>query len=205
MDSVTTNDYGGVGILSDGFVPNTIDEMFRPVTWCKQQVDMIINNQTIGKNRIHYEPLIYPSTNIIRNIGVSTYFVYVESLRPLFDSNNEASIRAFQDSIMIDSQDTITGATATATVSVAGTISAITVTNAGYGYNSTPTVTIGDPVGLGTTGGATATATVSSGLIDSVTVSYGGSTTGTAYTTSNPPVVLISPPTIIREEMTVAA
>ena len=205
MDSVSTNDYGGVGVSSDGFIPNTIDEMFRPVTWCKQQVDMIINNQTIGKDRIHYEPLIYPSTNIISNIGVSTYFVYVESLRPLFDSNNEASIRAFQDSIVIDSQDTITGAAATATVSVAGTVSAITVTNAGYGYNSTPTVTISDPVGLGTTGGATATATVSSGSIDSVTVSYGGSTTGTAYTTSNPPVVLISPPTIIREEMTVAA
>jgi len=186
-------------------IPGTFTELFRPVTWCKQQVDMIINNERIGKDRIHYEPLIYPTTNVLHNIGVGTYFVYVDSLRPLFDSNNEAAIRAFQDSIVIDSQDVVIGASATATVSVAGTVSAITVTDGGYGYSSTPTVTIADPVGLGTTGGATATATLSSGLIDSVTVSYGGSTTGTAYTTSSPPVVLISPPTLIKEKINVSS
>ena len=205
MDSVSTNDYAGVGISSDGLIPGTLTELFRPVTWCKQQVDMIINNERIGKDRIHYEPLIYPTTNVLHNIGVGTYFVYVDSLRPLFDSNNEAAIRAFQDSIVIDSQDVVIGASATATVSVAGTVSAITVTDGGYGYSSTPTVTIADPVGLGTTGGATATATLSSGLIDSVTVSYGGSTTGTAYTTSSPPVVLISPPTLIKEKINVSS
>ena len=53
--------------------------------------------------------------------------------------------------IIIVSQDSVVGASATAIVSVGGTISSISVSDGGKGYSSAPAVTIGNPVGYGTT------------------------------------------------------
>ena len=45
LDSVETNVYPGPGVTSDRSV-------LRPVTWCKQKVDKIINGKVVGKDRI---------------------------------------------------------------------------------------------------------------------------------------------------------
>ena len=204
MDSVNTNIYPGPGVTTDGTLKRTVD-------WCKQEYDITINGADVGKDRIHYEPAIYPAAYMISSAGVGTTAIYVNTLRPLFNANDEATIRTFQDSIVIESQDVITAAAATATVSVAGTVSAITVGTAGAGYTVAPNVTIGNasgvgtnsPVGVATTTRATATATLSAGTVSAITVSYGGTTTGVAYTTSSPPPVLIDPPKITRETLDV--
>ena len=54
--------------------------------WSKQKVDKIIDNVYIGKDRVYYEPVINPNTNIISNVGVADSLVYVYDVRPLFDN-----------------------------------------------------------------------------------------------------------------------
>ena len=192
LDSVFTNTYAGPGITTD-------QTLARPVTWCKQLVDKVIDGEYVGKNRQNYEPLIYPASYLIQPVGLGSTIVYVDSVRPLYDGENESSVRSFQNKIEIVSQDSIVSTSATAVVSSAGTITSISITNPGAGYTQSPQVTISTPVGVGTTQRASATATVSSGSVSSITVVN----PGTGYTTSNPPSVLIEDPRTIREEIDV--
>lgn len=191
LDSVETNNYPGPGITS-------IQTTLRPVTWCKQITDKFINGKFVGKDRIEYEPQIYPASYLIQPLGFNTTIAYVDTVRPLFDSSNEAPIRNFQNSITVVSQDPKVGAIATATVSAGGTITALNITNAGAGYtSSSANVTIG----TGTTT-AIATATVSvGGTITALNITNPGS----GYTSTNPPSVLIEPPTLSKEEMSVSS
>ena len=155
----------------------------------------------VGKDRTHYEPLIYPASYLTQSVGIGSTIVYVDTIRPLYDADNESAIRYFQNNIEIVSQDSIVSASATAIVSSAGTITSISITNSGIGYTLSPQVTISTPVGIGTTQRASATATVSSGSVNSVTVVN----PGLGYTTSNPPSVLIEDPRTIREEIGVSS
>ena len=190
LDSVQTNVYTGPGITSD-------KNILRPVTWCKQTVDKIINGREVGKDRIQYEPQIFPASYLIQPVGFGSTETYVDSVRPLFDSRNESQVRDFQDSITITSQDNIVGASGTAIVSSAGTITSISITNAGIGYTVAPTVTIGSTLGVTTI--ATATATITSGVVNSVTITDGG-----GYY-SEPPVVIFEQPKITKETINVSS
>ena len=75
------------------------------------------------------------------------------------------------------------------TVSVGGTITSITVRGGGIGYLSAPTVKIAAPTS-GTT--ATATATLTAGVVTAITVTSGGS----GYDVTNPPAVTIAAPKV---------
>lgn len=192
LDSVQTNNYPGPGITSDSTI-------LRPITWCKQSVDKFINGSYIGKDRIEYEPQIYPASYIIQPISISTSTIYVDSVRPLFNLNNEAAIKTFQNNITVLSQDEKVGASATATVSVGGSITALNIVSAGAGYTSSTTVvTISGP-GIGTT--ALAVANVSGGIVTSFTISE----SGTGYTSTSLPSILIQPPVKVREEFKVSS
>ena len=67
------------------------------------------------------------------------------------------------------------------------------------GYTQAPTVTVANPVGLGTTVRASATATVSGGNVTAISVGDVGS----GYTSTSVPPVLITPPQLIKEKMSV--
>jgi len=72
---------------------------------------------------------------------------------------------------------------------LAGQILSLTPTSPGSGYSSVPpTITISPPAGGGTT--ATATATVSGGVVTSVTITHPGS----GYNAASPPTITVSPP-----------
>ena len=188
IDSVETIDYSGPGISEN----NTLT---RPVTWCKQLVDKIIDGQEIGKDRVEYEPLIYPTSYLIQPISLGSTFAYVDSVRPLFNTYSESADRDFQNKIKIVSQNTLVGASATAIVSGLGTVS-INVTNVGSGYTVTPTISIANPSD-GTR--ATGTLTLTNGSVGVVTITN----SGTGYTNTNSPVVLIEEPNLVREEIDV--
>jgi hypothetical protein len=182
IDRVETLPYFGPG--------NTTDTTFeRPITWCRQTQDKIINGQEVGKDREIYEPVINPTANIIGAVAVGSSVIYVDRLRPLFDLNNENVSSTFRNTIQkgikLLNPVVSVGATATAVVSVAGTVSSITINNGGVGYSTTPDVS----VGIGSTT-ATATATITNGIVTEITITNGGS----GYTQSNPPLVLIGPP-----------
>ena len=89
IDAVKTNPYFGPGLTDD-------QELERPITWCRQTVDKLINGQEVTKDRELYEPVISPIANIISQVGITTEIIYVDRLRPLFDSfveNPDINIR----------------------------------------------------------------------------------------------------------------
>ena len=186
--SAETNPYTGPGITNNV-------TLARPVTWCRQTEDKIIEGIPTGKTRELYEPIINPTSYIINNVGVGSTSVYVDTLRPLFDTQNEAVDKAFQKKIKFVSQEPKVGASATAVISGFGTISSVIISDGGVGY-STATVSFGY--------------TSESRAFGTVTISAGGTVTGVAitspgvgYTYTSVPTVLISPPSHTEEEGTV--
>jgi hypothetical protein len=194
-DSLNTNLYAGPGI--------TTNETFqRAVTWSRQTEDKFIDGEAVSKDRPHYEPLIYPNTNIIQSVGVGSTVIFVSNIRTFFDSSKENY--SGQSDIRIISQDSVVGASATAFVSVAGTVTSFDITNSGIGYTIAPTVSINLPIGLSTSQGARASATISGvGTVNAITVSYGGTTTGFAYTSTKAPSVLIGEPKLVSSIETI--
>ena len=188
-DNVNTNLYGGPGI--------TTNETFqRAITWSRQTEDKFIDGQAVAKDRPHYEPLIYPNTNIIQSVGVGSTVIFVSNIRTFFDSSKENYTG--QTNIRIISQDSVVGASVTANVSAAGTITSFNINNPGVGYTIAPTVSIGLPIGLSTSQGARATSTISGvGTVSAITVSYGGTSTGFAYTNTDAPPVLVGEPKLV--------
>jgi len=160
-DRVLTSLYSGVGINSS---------VSRPVIWCKQTEDKIVNGNKISKDRDSYEPLITPSTNIIQTVGVASSEIFVESVRNLFDSDAENTSSVYTNKIEITSGNILVSASATCNVSSSGTITSFNINNDGIGYESAPSVTIQSPFGIGSTFKATATATISGGKVNSITV-----------------------------------
>lgn len=197
-DLVNTNPYFGPGNVSD-------ETLERPVVWCRQTEDKIINELPIGKDRILYNSLINPTTYLIQPVGVGSTILRVDNVRPFFNPTNENDTSvAFQNSITIISQDNKVGASATAVVSIAGTITSIVISDGGVGYTTTPTVSISQPIGFGTTAAqntALASATVSGGVVTGIAVTFGGG----GYISTTPPQVLIESPGIIKETNTVTS
>ena len=192
-DVVRTFPYFGPG--------NTQDETLeRPIIWCRQTEDKIIDENIVSKDRELYEPQIQPYAHIIKSVGIGSTNVYVDRLRPIFNGSNESSISLLhQNKVKFIPQEERTGAAATAVVSGLGTISSLVISNVGFGYTSSVTISIGgtlqQSVGVGSTATATATVAVD-GTISGFTITNPGS----GYTNTNPPVVLISPPPYSRDE-----
>ena len=175
-DSVKTNPYGGPGITDD-------ETIVRPLKWCRQTEDKIIDGKVVGKDRVKYEVAVQPTTLLTQSVGVGSTVAFVQSVRPFFDPENENPLDVNKQTIELISQNSKVSAAATANVSAAGTITSITITDGGFGYTSAPVVTIANPVGLGTTTRATATSAISSGVVNAMTITG----PGTGYTSTNPP------------------
>ena len=200
-DVVKTPSYYGQGNTGDS-------DLERPVIWCRQTEDKIINEKGVGKDREIYEPVINPRSCIIKSVGIGSTIVYVESLRPFFDAQDEvlgsaANDFTFQNKVKFISQENKSGAAGTAIVSGLGTISSVLISDGGVGY-STATVSFGTTsidgveVGVGTTStNAYGTPIIgAAGTITGIAIT----SVGAGYTSSNPPMVLISPPTWSEEE-----
>ena len=95
---VNTNLYFGPG--------NTIDEnLLRPVVWCRQTEDKIIDGQEIGKDREIYEPIINPITHTIKPVSIGSTILYCNRIRPAFDGKNENDTSLdFQNKVTLISQ-----------------------------------------------------------------------------------------------------
>jgi len=190
-DFVTTNPYYGPGNTSN-------ETLTRPVVWCRQTEDKIIDGKEIGKDRIHYEPRINPFAYLVQSVGIGTTIVSVDNIRPFFNPINENNISLdFQNNVTFISQETQVSASATAVVSGLGTISSIVISDGGIGYSNAPIVIIQNPVGLGTTTRASATASITAGIVTSITMTG----PGTGYTSV--PLVLIETPTFTKESNSV--
>ena len=138
-DKVITNNYAGQGV--------TLNELFeRPLSWSKQLVDKIIDSEFIGKDRVYYEPVINPTTKLIRTVGAGDSVAYVDSVRPFFDNPFEGIGTKEKSIVELVSPDVVDGATAKAVFGVNGTIANVLVENIGYGYTTPPEVVIAAPI-----------------------------------------------------------
>jgi hypothetical protein len=137
VDVVETNLYSRSGISSN-------ELLVRPIEWCKQISDTFIDGNSISKSRINYEPLVYPTTNIITGIDTMSDYFFVDNLKTFFDSKTENNINS-NNKLEIISQKNVRSAFATAVVSISGTISSIEIVDGGIGYDSNSTVSIQDP------------------------------------------------------------
>lgn len=90
--------------------------MLRPLTWCRQTEDKIVSGQQITKDRVLYEPLIQPTTNIIQNVSTDSTEIFVESVKTFFDSADEyiqdGTTELPQRKILIITQDSTVAAAA---------------------------------------------------------------------------------------------
>ena len=89
-------------------------------------------------------------------------------------------------------------------VSTAGTVTSIVISGGGVGYTTTPTISISQPIGFGTTAAqntALASVTVSGGVVTGIAVTFGGG----GYIFTTPPQVLIESPSRIKETDGVAS
>jgi len=189
LDTVETNPYFGPGNTSD-------ETLKRPVVWCRQTEDRIINELPVNKNRSLYEPIITPLAYLISPVGVGSTIVFVDNIRPFFNPINENNVSLnFQKNITFVSQDAKVSASATAIVSTAGTVSSISITSGGKGYLTPPNVSIQNPIGIGTTS-ATAISYITSGIVTSIVVSK----SPVGYSKTTPPEVLIEPPSTQKEQ-----
>ena len=192
-NTTDTTTYDGPGVFED-------TRVFRPLKWTKQTEDKFIEGKLVTKDRDLYKGNIFPTTNPIQTVGIGSTVVYVAGARPFFNAKNENSVSTeFQKNIVIVNNVERLAAAATAVVSIAGTISSVAISTGGRGYDSAPVVTIGNPVGLGTTARAEATATISNGVVTGITVSVAG----TEYSQESPPVVLIGADPVLEENNTV--
>jgi hypothetical protein len=191
VDVVNTNPYFGPG--------NTTNQnLQRPINWCRQTEDMIINEQEVSKDRSFYAAIINPVSYVIQPISIGSSDVYVDNVRPFFNQKNENDISLeFQNKVTFIPQEPKISASANAIVSIAGTIAFIEIVHGGKGYINPPIVTIQSSVGIGTTSnvGATAISSITSGIVTSIQIVN----SGLGYTHTNPPIILIEPPNTFEE------
>ena len=189
-NSVDSNLYFGPGLTEDS-------DLTRSVTWCRQLEDRYIDGKIVTKDRELYDANIFPYAYLTQPVGVGSTIVYVDNLRPFFDNQTESKVSTnFQKSVTLVSQDVKVSAAATSYIGTGSTVISVAISTGGRGYTSAPQVTIQNPVGLGTTARAEATASITAGVVTSITITNDG---GVGYSQTTHPYVLISPPTYTRE------
>lgn len=187
-DTVETSPYNSVGITSNL-------EFLRPVKWCKQRNDTVIDGVEINKNRIRYEPNIFPSSNLIQSVSAGSTQIFVDSIKTIFDPKNENVDQNIINKIEIIDNSSLSVAIATAVVSISGTIQSVNIIDGGVGYTTNPPVYIQNPIGIGSTGKASLQSSITAGVVTSISVS----SAGYGYTFTNPPIIFIEAPRLSRE------
>jgi hypothetical protein len=187
-DIIRTNIYGNKGISRN-------ENLRRPLIWCRQTEDKFINGKEVTKDRIIYEPSIFPETYLIQPVSTSSTEFFVENVKTFFDSSNEYEFSEdFQDKILLLSQKNTRPAIASPIVSEDGTINNIEIIDSGFGYTTSPNISISSPVGTGEQCVAF-TDINEDGEIISIEISN----PGFGYTSTKQPSAIIDHPTFTYE------
>ena len=133
-DQIETVSYNDVGISGN-------NQLLREVLWTKQTSDLVIDGETISKNRSYLEPKINPITRLIKDFLSSDSNLYVQNINPDFSTLDETGENNTNITIISDTS-TSSAQAQVSTVSTAGTITSFTITNSGLNYTSIPTVSV---------------------------------------------------------------
>ena len=187
-DLLETNLYSEYGIE---------ENVYKPLTWIKQKVDKIINEDIIYKSRESLEPNICPTSKIIKSISQSDTEFFVDNIDLFVYEKEFESIDPF-DILLLKEINNPISAGATCLVSIAGTVRSVIINEPGNGYSgSNINVKISRPesigIGIGTT--ATATASIINGSVSNVSIAN----PGFGYTYTNPPQIIFEFPSVEKE------
>ena len=106
-DTVETTTYSGVGISTD-------PDFSRPVMWRKQTTDVVIDGQSISKERNSLEPQILPTTGIIKSISSSDTKICVkdtwlfQQVDNLGQTQNDISIVGLGTTAVVETIERVT-------------------------------------------------------------------------------------------------
>jgi hypothetical protein len=201
FDIVNTNTVETIAYPGPGL--DQSESIIRPIALCQQKNDIAVNGGYVGKSRSIYEPYISPVARVIDTINTTSTDIYVDGVKIFFDDLREYSTeQTRKQTITVVSQESITSAAGTAIVSTAGTITGVVISNSGLGYTFTPSASIPNPDNLTFTNKnnfytnqTVLQSSISNGSVDSITVVSSGS----GYTATNPPQVIIESPRAIYE------
>jgi hypothetical protein len=56
---------------------------------------LVIDGIEINKDRIRYEPNIFPSSNLIQSVGVGSTQIFVDSVKTIFDPKMKIQSRYY--------------------------------------------------------------------------------------------------------------
>lgn len=199
-DIIETNIYQDTGVTDN-------QDLKRPITWCKQLYDKIIDGNVVGKSRPIYEPEIYPRSQIIKSVGIgSTESIFVESAKIFFDSDDEYQsvgiLKNPQRSVVLVSNDILRPAEVSVSLDNNLRLSSVEIIDGGLGYSNPPDITVSYPsfTGIGTTTNERSEITCSINSVGSIS-SVQIVNPGYGYTSTDLPKVHVGPPTIFYEKI----
>ena len=185
-DKFETNRYTGLGV----------DETnYKPLSWTKQKTDKKINGQFVYKSRDVLESLIFPTARIIKDVSTTDTQIFVDNIE-LFNyetDNNYTDPSTPLDAVIIEDTNPVT-ALFTASIDGSGSVNGITTINPGFGYLPNQTTINLKFVGIGTT--ATATASITNGIVTGTTITN----PGLGYTVA--PTIFAETPNLNIEKIT---
>jgi hypothetical protein len=202
-DIVNTNTVETIAYPGPGL--DKSESIVRSIALCQQKHDIAVNGSYVGKSRSSYEPYMSPVAKVINSVNTTSTDIYVDGVKIFFDDLREYSTDPTKkQTITVVSQEPIVSAAATAIVSAAGTITGVVISNSGLGYTFAPSVSIPNSDNQTFTNKnnfytnqTVLQSSITNGLVDSITVVSSGS----GYTTTNPPQVIIESPRASYEVM----
>jgi hypothetical protein len=111
-------------------------KLFRPVVWCRQTEDKIIDEKRVAKDRELYEPLIYPFAYITKSVGIGSTMIYVDRVRPLFNQQNENDTSLLSKKKLDLHPQGKSISCCNCCSKSAGTVSSLVISDGGVGYST---------------------------------------------------------------------
>ena len=126
VTAITARDTLGTIVYTKEGISNQITPL-RPVTWCKQRDDLIVEGRIVTKARTEYAAKIKPATRIIQSVGTSDNTFYAGSGSLVFSKTEAPDTSSFEIQIIDSDKDNAGFGTTTFTNPVE-TVSGVTVT-----------------------------------------------------------------------------
>ena len=98
----------------------------RPVIWCKQQDDLIVDGAVVSKSRDLYDARVKPAARIIKNISTSDNTFYTGGGSVVFSTTEEPNTTSF-DIQIVDTDKNNTGFGTTTFINPVETIEGVSV------------------------------------------------------------------------------
>ena len=125
VSAITSRDTLRTNVYSQQGISNQISPL-RPVVWCKQQDDLIVDGAVVSKARDLYDARVKPAARIIKSISTSDSTFYTGGGSVVFSTTEEPNTSTFAVQI-IDADKNNTGFGTTTFINPVETVTGVSV------------------------------------------------------------------------------